>query len=80
MKTSELSSNQYYKGLNNRYDSRVAMLLKVKYVLDRSTMTWYSRRDHAKAHGVSNSTVMYADSRAWREMVVERLRLVRGFF
>ena len=71
-KIHELTSNQYYKGLNNRFDKRVRRLLKLKNLYyDSKDATFYnihtkifSRRIQS-SYGLSTTFIMHADNRAF---------------
>ena len=72
-KLQSLTSNQYYKGLNNRYDKRVTKLKKDGFSLNREYMTWYKRSfnmtDLKNHRLMSNEFVMHSDNRAFTDKV-----------
>ena len=72
-KIQSLTSNQYYKGLNNRYDNRLKKLMKAGFLLNREYMTWYKgtfRIIDLKTHRLmSNEFVFHADNRAFADKV-----------
>ena len=84
-KLKSLSSNQYYKGLNNRYDKRVSKLRKLKFNLYREAMFWYNPNKMGKKPEnftrvelmrdvMSNEFVYHADSRAFDERLTALYR------
>jgi len=69
-KLRSLTSNQYYKGLNNRYDKRLKKLTKMGLKLNREYMLWYrtspiTQSDIKNHRLMSNEFVMHADDRAF---------------
>lgn len=67
---SELTSNQYYGGLNRRFDARIRLLRKLNFSYDRETRCYYSKHEHyrrKKLNGIQLAMVMHSDRRAWRE-------------
>jgi len=70
-KIQSLTPNQYYKGLNNRYDNRVKKLKKQGFSLNREYMTWYKRSfnmtDLKNHRLMSNEFVMHSDNRAFND-------------
>jgi len=72
-KINTLTSNQYYKGLNNRYDNRIKALIKSGFLLNREFMVWYKnpfRQIDLKNHRLlSNEFVFHADKRSYDEKV-----------
>ena len=69
----ELTSNQYYKGLNNRYDKRVTSLLKDGFILNREYMCWhkgkFSFNSFNNSRYITNQSVMIADKRYFKDML-----------
>ena len=70
----KLTSNQYYKGLNNRFEKRVSKLRKAGFKYDKSLPGFYPKKstyDAAKRRGafLHNQFVMHADERAFREQL-----------
>lgn len=67
----DLTSNQYYKGLNNRYDKRITKLKKLRFKLDRDSMQWHigQFREFEVKLGryMSNEFVMVADNRSFND-------------
>jgi hypothetical protein len=78
-KISSLTSNQYYGGLNNRYDKRAKKLMKIGFKLNRELMAWHVRpyseftiKDLTSARMlIPNGFVMYADNRAFNDKIRE---------
>ena len=72
-KINSLTPNQYYKGLNNRYDNRLKKLKKDGFLLNREYMTWYKRSfnmtDLKNHRLMSNEFVMHSDNRAFTDKV-----------
>jgi len=72
-KLQSLTSNQYYKGLNNRYDNRLKKLMKAGFSLNREFMAWYKGTfyiNDLKNHRLmSNEFVMHSDNRAFTDKV-----------
>lgn len=72
-KLQSLTTNQYYKGLNNRYDNRIKKLMKAGFSLNREYMNWYKgtfRINDLKNHRLmSNEFVMHSDNRAFTDKV-----------
>ena len=72
-KLQSLTSNQYYKGLNNRYDNRIKKLMKASFLLNREFMVWYKGTFYIsdlKNHRLmSNEFVFHADNRAFNDKV-----------
>lgn len=71
MKLSELTSNQYYKGLNNRFDNRVKKLLRKGFTYCREKAAykdprWISTNPNAY---VSNSVIMHSDKRHFNSLL-----------
>jgi len=68
-----LTSNQYYKGLNNRYDNRYNKLRKLGFKLDRERMLWHIQRitqsDVNNGRLMSNEFVYHADKRSFEDRV-----------
>lgn len=68
----DLTKNQYYKGLNNRFDNRVKKLMRAKYSYSKKHNGWYrgGNEDNEKKQGrmIYNSAVMYAENRAFNDM------------
>jgi len=72
-KLQSLTSNQYYKGLNNRYDNRVKKLKKNGFSLNREYMTWYKRSfnmtDLKNHRLMSNEFVFHSDNRSFTDKI-----------
>ena len=68
-KLRSLTSNQYYKGLNNRYDKRLKKLMKMGLKLNREYMMWhksdmFNLLDAKNHRYMTNEFVMHSDDRA----------------
>ena len=78
----DLSSNQYYKGLNNRYDNRVNKLMRAKYSYSKKYNGWYkgSNFENEKKNGrlIDNASVMYAENRAFNDIFLRRFNYGQG--
>jgi hypothetical protein len=72
-----MSDNQYWRGLNRRFDRRVALLYRLGFRLasvdNMGYMVRAERRD-CDRRGIPNLAIMYADNRAWLEMLHRVLR------
>jgi hypothetical protein len=75
----DLSQNQYYKGLNNRFDNRTKKLMRAKYSYSKKYNGWYkgSNFENEKKQGrmIDNASVMYAENRAFNDMFLRRFNL-----
>lgn len=75
-KLKSLTSNQYYKGLNNRFEKRVAKLKKAGYAYDKDFPGFYPKGLNkmvikSRGHWLHNQFVMHADSRAFNDKLKE---------
>ena len=73
-KINTITSNQYYKGLNNRYDNRFKKLRKLGFKLHREFMVWYIKDpitniDIKMGRGISNEFVYHADKRSFEDKI-----------
>ena len=73
-KLKSLTSNQYYKGLNNRYEKRLKKLISLGIKLNREFMLWHKSKDfnniYAKNHRyMTNEFVMHSDDRAFNDKI-----------
>jgi hypothetical protein len=79
----DLTSNQYYKGLNNRFDNRSTKLRRAKYKFSKEYNGWYqgSNPDNEKKMGrmISSSVVMYAENRAFNDLFLRRFNKGNSF-
>lgn len=69
-----LTSNQHYKGLNNRFDRRAARLRQLGFAY-RSLVpgiACFTRMRMAREQNILAATAMHADQRTWHD----QLRLV----
>lgn len=68
-----LTSNQYYGGINRRYDKRINILIKAGFVHDRQTNFWCHKTNvRLKNCGrIHNSEVMHCDKRHF-DMLIEK--------
>jgi hypothetical protein len=57
-----LTSNQYYSGLNNRFEKRLRELTRMGFKTDHVEFT-----KHFPRMSVNRSFMMHADRRAWRD-------------
>lgn len=67
----ELTSNQYYKGLNNRFDNRVKKLKSLGFSFDNDEKFFYQKTNYAgiKLRRVDLTFIMHADKRAWDDKI-----------
>ena len=64
-----LTENQYYGGLNNRFDRRVRMLLRAGYTYSESG---WNRGGFRPGYRILSSHVMHADKRAFIQTLAQR--------
>ena len=67
----DLTSNQYYKGLNNRFDNRVKKLLKLGFSYNKERVAfknpiWSELSPNAY---ISTSTIMHCDKRHFNNLI-----------
>ena len=77
----DLTSNQYYKGLNNRFDNRVTKLKRAKYKYSKEFNGWYRVNPSSeKKNGrlIDNASVMYAENRAFNDIFLRRFNYGQG--
>jgi hypothetical protein len=76
---SDLTQNQYYKGLNNRFDNRVKKLMRAKYSYSVEYRGWYRgsnpKNERNTGRMIDNASVMYAENRAFNDMFHRRFNL-----
>ena len=67
----DLTSNQYYKGLNNRFDNRVKKLFKLGFVYNRDKVAFKSPlyTETNPNAWISNSTIMHSDKRHFNKLI-----------
>lgn len=66
-----ITSHQYYRGLNRRFDKRVFELIRLGARFKDGV--WANPRG-LKASTVANATIMHADRRHWRDAVLPLFR------
>ena len=75
----DLSQNQYYKGLNNRFDNRIKKLLRAKYSYSKQYNGWYkgSNPENEKKQGrmIDNASILYAENRAFNDLFLRRFNI-----
>lgn len=83
--TADLTSNQFYGGMNRRFEKRAALLRNVGFVYtaaydadgNRLPLAMFTRKGwRYRAQVIAASEVLHADRRAWREMLASSL--IRG--
>ena len=78
----DLNKNQYYKGINNRYDNRVKKLMRAKYSYSKKYNGWYKgsnfENEKKQARMIENASVMFADNRAFNDMFLRRFNYGQG--
>ena len=81
MAVSHLTSHQYYRGLNRRFDRRVQLLARLRLEYDPEQVGWFNpRREWHAQHGkpnwrMPNCFLQHADNRAFYETLY---RMVNG--
>lgn len=68
-KIMQLSSHEYYHGLNRRFDKRVERLQHLGFKYDKQAPGM--RNGPFERHLLTNTFIMHADRRAW----TDRLRM-----
>lgn len=70
MKTiDKLTAQQYYKGLNNRFDNRVKKLLKQGYKYNKELVGFVYK--NFKNSFISNATIMHSDKRHFNYLLID---------
>lgn len=74
-----LTSNQYYKGLNNRFDKRIARLVRMGFKRVNNEFGSFFARGIIRCNGFRNQVIpagllSSADNRLWNEKLEEILR------
>ncbi len=74
MKTvNKITSNQYYAGLNRRFDKRAKLLIRFGFLANYNEYGgFYEKPSHYNLHKkimVSNYLIMHADKRAWLDFL-----------
>ena len=74
-----LTSNQYYGGLNRRFDRRAALLIRLrfKYVAGEHGAAFVRPRLCRPANSIPAALLSHIDNRAWFDLLAGILR--RGF-
>jgi hypothetical protein len=75
-KLNELTSNQYYGGLNRRFANRLDTIRRMHFRWNRETNEWYREEHRKDKHCIAATFVMNADKRAWLDEL-ERWRFGR---
>jgi hypothetical protein len=70
-----LTSNQYYGGLNRRFDRRARLLTRLGFVsnLVETDLRVFTRTRHARKVNIPAAVLTHADNRAWHEVLASRL-------
>jgi hypothetical protein len=70
-----MTSNQYYGGINKRFDRRAKLLLTLgfKYTSVEG-MAFFCRSDLLKNRNITASAVLYANNMVWRDKLSATLR------
>jgi hypothetical protein len=64
----DLTSNQYYGGLNRRFDKRAALLRRFGFAYEVvGQVAIFSRTRRCRRSEVPAALLSHADKRAWRE-------------
>jgi len=75
---SELTSNQYYAGLNRRFDKRMRLLAFMGYDMRRNEHNCYTKQLQENWHGriasINASFIMHADKRAFLDELYTQQR------
>lgn len=62
-----LTDNQYYKGLNNRFDNRCKKLIKIGYKYNNDKVGYIFRNMPSSL--ISNAIIMHADKRHFNKLI-----------
>ena len=75
-KIDRLTSNQYYGGLNRRFDRRAALLIRLrfKYVAGEHGAAFVRPRVCRPANSIPAAMLAHADNRAWFDLLARILR------
>ena len=71
-----LTSNQYYSGLNKRFDARVRRLHNMGFYYDGAKQTYYRRTRWATQpkYGMPLTKIMQCDRRSWQEQLASLMK------
>ncbi len=72
----DLTSNQYYNGLNRRFDARVRRILGMGFAYNPDAKTYFRRNkwNCKSRYGLTLSQIMHCDHRAWNEELASATR------
>jgi len=77
MKCGELTSNEYYGGLNRRFDKRAARLRKLGFEYTGTDFgAFFIRKRFGRMSSIPAPTLHHADARAW----FDTLKSALGWF
>jgi len=85
MKVHEITSNQYYGGLNNRFDNRCVLLHRAGFIFDKERTGFYNpletyQTDYQRARNfIPNMKVMHSDKRAFVDNISQLCRNTNFF-
>jgi hypothetical protein len=65
----ELSSNQYYKGLNNRFDNRCKKLRKLGYIYNKELNIFKPNFCINSSFHIGTAEIMYSDKRHFNRII-----------
>lgn len=72
-----LTSNQYYGGLNRRFSRRAALLHRVGFSFDKEANGWFHPRRERygrKCWRIPAALLHHADNRAWYDILRDATR------
>jgi hypothetical protein len=72
----DLTSNQYYRGLNKRFDNRVKKLSRAGFYYDKEYNAFIPKKYKNKEakfkehYKISNELIMHADNRVFNNLII----------
>lgn len=75
----EMSSNEFYGFLNQRFDSREQLLIALGFkrtTVPGLNMAVYTRERHGRVYAVAAATLSHAMDRAWKDILEEITRFI----
>jgi len=75
-KPRHLTTNQFYGGLNRRFEQRASLLRRMgfKYIAVADGVAAFTRSLYFRNHCIAAATVMHADRRSWLDVLASNLR------
>ena len=69
-----MTKNQYYSGLNKRYDSRVSVLFGLGFRQETNEFgVFWTRKRNGKRDIIAAAKALHADKRAWIDELAQKL-------